>query len=184
MELRGLSRNFAEMEGGSDDEDRLGPCPPPPAKRQKAGNFPWTDNLNLTFVNVCFRRKVHVKTTDMSQETKFELVASDLLKMEQTAFYCSPFITGTNLKSKWNRMAKEYATKAALEREGANLSGLPSEVEKPIATMLKVKFDQKADREALTKKEKERDAKMLTHERAILTRNTDSTPAKVLSFSS
>jgi hypothetical protein len=50
---------------------------------------------------------------------------------KQTAFYCSPFITGTNLKSKWNRMAKEYATKAALEREGANLSGLeePSEVE-------------------------------------------------------
>jgi hypothetical protein len=50
--------------------------------------------------------------------------------MEKTAFYCSPFITGTNLKSKWNRMAKDYATKAALEREGANLSGLeePSEV--------------------------------------------------------
>ena len=127
----------------------------------------------------------------MKQETKFELVASDLTKMENTAFYCSPLITATNLKSKWTRMAKQFGTKAGLLSEGSNLSGLaePTEVEKLMNTMLQGKAAQKADREALTKKEKIRDGKMLTHENACinmhgipLTLSKQLTPSKVSSY--
>ena len=89
METRGVLRNFSVMDGASDDE-MLVACPPiNPSKKSKTENFPWTENLNLTFVNIVFKRKAHLRT-NMKQETKFGLVASDLTKMENTAFYCSP----------------------------------------------------------------------------------------------
>jgi len=148
METRGVLRNFSVMDGASDDE-MPGACPPTnPSKKSKTENCPWTENLNLTFVNIVFKRKAHLRT-DFKQERKFDLVASYLTKMENTAFYCSPLITATNLKSKWTRMAKQFETKAGLLSEGSNLSGLaePTKVEKLMITMLQGKAAQKAERE-------------------------------------
>ena len=89
METRGVLQNFSVMDGASNDE-MLGAWPPiNPSKKSKTENFPWTENLNLTFVNILFKRKAHLRA-DLKQETKFDLAASDLKKMENTAFNCSP----------------------------------------------------------------------------------------------
>jgi hypothetical protein len=77
MELRGIQRNFADMVGALDatDQPKLSP-----AKKMKTGNFPWTEIMNGKFAQAVLKRKTHLKT-DMNQETKFNLVANDLVQI-------------------------------------------------------------------------------------------------------
>jgi hypothetical protein len=128
------------------------------------------------FAQAVLKKKGHLKT-DMNQETKFNLVANDLVRMVDTPFFCSPLITGHNLKAKWNRIASEFQTKFALTKEGANLSDLAeaSKYEKLVISMLERKAEKK----------KEMQKKLLTHEANVLecqNRNTEmmhGTPRKV-----
>ena len=174
------------MEGALDED--VAPDQPKlnPPKKMKIGNFPWTETLNGKFAQAVLKRKGHLKT-DMNQETKFNLVANDLVQMVDTPFFCSPLITGSNLKAKWNRIVSEFQTKFALTREGANLSGLAeaSEYEKLVLSMLERKAGEEAEKDAESEKKKETQKKLLTHEANILqfqNRNTsmmNDTPTKV-----
>jgi len=90
--------------------------------------------------------------------------------MENTPFHNSPLITGPNLKQKWNRLTKDTDRKSSLTREGANLSGLaePPDLEKLVIPVMETKAQQKEDKDAKTKKEKECQDKILTHEATIM----------------
>ena len=132
-------------------------------------NFAWTEQKELTLANYVFKEKGYMRT-DTNLTDKFTAVS---IKISNDQAFSGVKLDGAALKKKWDRIALNVDTKYAISVEGANLSGLeeePSELEKLVLTMLKERFETTKAKEDQKVKDKERNDKMITHEKKMLAR--------------
>lgn len=137
-----------------------------PVKR----NFAWTEQKELTLANYVFKEKGYMRT-DTNLTDKFTAVS---IKISSDQAFSGAMLDGAALKKKWDRIAFNVDTKYAISVEGANLSGLdeePSELDKLVLTMLKERFETAKAKEDQKVKDKERNDKMITHEKKMLARH-------------
>jgi hypothetical protein len=105
METRGRARNAPNNENSDEEEDDnllggfevLEDIQINPQKKRRTENFPWTDLLEMKFLTFVQKRKAHLKT-DVNQSIKFDLVAQDLMQLDQQTFAS---LNGESLKRKW-----------------------------------------------------------------------------------
>ena len=140
-----------------------------PQKKAKRANFTWTESRELTLLNYVFKEKGYLRT-DINFTDKFNAISR---KITADQAFSGGQLDGAALKKKWDRIASTIDSKFSISAEGSNLSGLdeePSEIEKLVLQMLKERFESAKAKEDQKVKERERNQKMLTHERNMIAR--------------
>jgi len=168
-----------EINDSDDDETSLDEFQlnnEPPSKRPKLkftlqtskrdGNIPWT-NEQLQLLMQTYN-KVANSGKKMNRDETFKLITAELSLQPHFALYTP--INPTTVLKKFNREKKAILEKYALDREGANLSGLNdmSLWENILYKILEKEATTKKSKEEETKKQKLRNVSMLTHEQKML----------------
>lgn len=130
----------------------------------------WSESLEGVLVASVQKRKAFMRTKDMTLDAKWTLVHSDCFQHPLFVNHKN-FLTVESCKKKFKRMRDAISSKYALEEEGANLSGLKSDVsstEKSIYNMVQEELKVSQEKIELSEKKANRNSLMLHHESIIL----------------
>ena len=157
-------------------------------KAKKGPDIKWTDDNLRRFLEQVDKNKAYLaepgatvaKGNTIGQ--KFDVIAIYLSTLP--AFAANIPIQGAALKKKWDRERTFVATKYALDKEGANLSGLEDisildPNEKFIYSMVISAMKYGEEKEVVREKDKKRENTMLTHESNLLQKKRKSVGGKL-----
>jgi hypothetical protein len=139
-------------------------------RKAKRITINWSEHLEAVLLAQILSRKAFMRTSDNNLETKWALVRDDC-KAHQLFAAEIDKLTIESVRKKWNSLRNEVSGKYSLEKEGANLSGLPENASanlKQIYNMIVTELKHKSDKlETDIRKAKRNDA-MLRHEGNII----------------
>ena len=161
-----------EFEPAEADEESEGPIKAKPRNIKKTADVKWTDSMEKKLIQAVYMHKAYKKSTKTMSE-KFNAIKAELVaNKEFDGFRDKSWET---LKSKWTTIVKNFKNKYAFEGEGANLSCYDPDKPSLFVGHEKILFDccyeiahMEADKQELTKRDKERNKAMLTHEGELL----------------
>lgn len=135
------------------------------SKVVKIGYFPWSSANVTLFLNLIYKANGHKKTQGETKVEKFDKIAVTFNKSHQYGE-----IKASALLKKYENLKSDVESRFAIDKEGANLSGLVTNKEDMdpgdslMLTMIKEVGLIAFNKEEESKKKNEMRSKMLTHE--------------------
>jgi len=173
----------AEME---DEGEELEPASPvahvvnegPKSRKKKTADVRWTQHMRDKLVQQVFYLKAYKRTKNETKQQKFQRI-KEILEGDRDFSILGTEKCWESFKSQWDGVYNTFLAKYGISKEGANLSALDPEVaerytetEKVLRDIAEELFMEDEEKKEKDAKEKKRRQACLTHERAILARQS------------
>jgi hypothetical protein len=150
----------------------------PKSRKKKTADVRWTQHMRDKLVQQVFFLKAYKRTKNETKQQKFQRI-KEILEGDRDFVILGTEKCWESFKSQWDGVYKTFLAKYGISKEGANLSALDPEVserytetEKILRDIAEELFMEDEDKREKDAKEKKRRQACLTHERAILAKQS------------